>query len=95
MRTLNLSRSNSRPDTDLIIYREPQTLLATDVALRRLHGDVAKQELYLLQLSSGVVAEPGTGPSQVVWCKPWQTHRRSKLLYHVPDNFLRNAIAPQ
>jgi hypothetical protein len=28
-------------------------------------------------------------------CQPGQTHHRSKLLYHVPDDFLGDAIAPQ
>jgi hypothetical protein len=43
-----------------------QILFAAQIALRRLNGCVAQQELNLLQLAAAGVAQLGAGPAQVV-----------------------------
>jgi hypothetical protein len=60
-----LRRANSRIglDSDAIIHRRSNPLLATQVAFRRLNGHVAEEKLDLLQLSSRGVAESGTSPA--------------------------------
>src|SRR3984957_19449861 len=42
-------------------------MLTTKVAFGRLHRNVPQKKLDLLQLASRSVAEPSTGPSQIVW----------------------------
>ena len=51
-----------------IVDRMSQILFAAEVALRRLHGCMAQQELDLFQLTTAAVAELGTSPAQVMRC---------------------------
>ena len=52
-------RSNARFDTNSVIDRGRNSLLAGKVAFRRLNRDLAQKELDLLQFSSRRVAESG------------------------------------
>jgi hypothetical protein len=51
-----------------IVDRMPQILFAAKIAFRRLHGCMAQQELYLLQLTTAAVAQFRTGAAQVMRC---------------------------
>ena len=51
---------------DLVIDGTPKPLLAAQVPLRRLHRHVPQQELDLLQLAAGGVAEPRAGSTTIV-----------------------------
>ena len=51
---------------DPIIYCVAETLFAAQVPLRRLHRDMPKKELNLLQLTAGLMAKTGTSPTKVV-----------------------------
>jgi hypothetical protein len=53
-------------DPDLIIDHRSNPLLATQVAFRRLNGNMPQKELDLFQLPSGSMAEAGAGATQVV-----------------------------
>jgi hypothetical protein len=46
-------------DADVIIYRNPKLLFAAEVPLGRLNTHVSEQELDLLQLATGDVAQTG------------------------------------
>lgn len=46
--------------------RAPELLLALEVPLRRLDGDVPQEKLNLIQLSAGQMAQAGAGPSEIV-----------------------------
>ena len=48
-------------DADLVVDRVLETLLTAKISLGRLDGDVAQQELDLVQLASGVAAQAGAG----------------------------------
>jgi len=72
----------------------PQILFAAEIAFRRLHGCMAQQELDLLQLATAAVAELGTGPAQIMRCNMLQSCPLTACLYDVPDNVLRNPVAP-
>jgi len=50
-------------DPDSIIHGRPDALFAAEISLRGLDRDVAKQELYLLQFSSGCMAESRASPA--------------------------------
>ncbi len=50
-------------DADLVVYRS----LASEILFRRLHRDVAEQELDLLQFAFGCMTHACTGPAKVVW----------------------------
>jgi hypothetical protein len=71
-----------------------QILFAAEISLRSLDRCVPQQELNLLQLSSAVMTQLRTGPPQVVGCDVLQTRPLAARLYHVPDNILRDATAP-
>jgi hypothetical protein len=51
-----------RPHSELVVDRDPELLLAPQVALGRLYGGVSQQELDLLEGPSGEPAELGAGP---------------------------------
>ena len=52
-----------------------------------------EKKLYLLQLSTGRMAEPGTCPAKIVRRKPLDTCNVGVLPDDVPDGFLRQSIA--
>ena len=49
-------------DTKSVVYSFSQTLLAANIAFCGLHGNMPKEKLDLLKLSSRIMAEPRTGP---------------------------------
>ena len=49
-----------RLQTDVIVDCIAETLLAPEVSLRRLDGDVTQQKLNLLQFAAGQMTETGT-----------------------------------
>jgi hypothetical protein len=50
-------------DADPVVDCVLKALLTTKVFLSRLNGDVAQQELDLIQLPSGIAAQAGAGPT--------------------------------
>src|SRR6202035_5823510 len=75
-------------DPDLIIDRGSNPLLATQVAFRRLNGNMPQKELDLFQLPSRSMAEAGAGATQVV-------RRQSapiRSVHDVPDGLLGHAF---
>ena len=79
-------------DADLVVYRSLQTLLASEILLRRLHRDVAEQELNLLQFASGCMTKACTGPAEVVWRDFRQAELCGIFLYDMPDDLFCHAV---
>jgi hypothetical protein len=61
---------------------------------RRLHADVSKKELDLLQFASGNVAQTGTCASQIMRSKVAELSFRGKLLDNAPDHLFGDTFAP-
>ena len=57
-----------RFQTDPIIDRVVESLLAAQVAFRRLYRNVSQQKLNLLQLPASLMAQPGACTPEVVGC---------------------------
>lgn len=81
-------------DTDSVVDGSPEVLLASEILLRRLYGDMAKQELNLLPARHRLhnkdahrIAGDRAAPSQEL-----RVCRHS--LCHMPDNFPGDAVAP-
>jgi hypothetical protein len=55
---------------------------------------VAKQELYLLQFTSGCVSQPRARPTQVMRCQLVDRSFRGELADDRPDNLLGHALTP-
>jgi len=55
---------------------------------------MTQQELNLLQLTSRLMAQPCTGPAQVVRCHPWQTATFRVSLHNCPDHLGCKAVSP-
>jgi hypothetical protein len=72
-------------DTRSVVYSYSQTLLAADIAFCGLHRYIPKERFNLLKLASRIVAEPRTGPSEILWRETWNVHARGSLLHNVPD----------
>jgi hypothetical protein len=85
-------RSRTRFDSDLIIHRRSNSLLATQIAFRRLNGNMSQEELHLFQLSSCSVAQAGTGPTKIMRSQLLQSNPPCRILHDVPDNFLCHAF---
>jgi hypothetical protein len=62
-RTSGLGGLRSRFNSDLVVDRLSQSLLAAEVFLSSLHRDVAQQKLNLFQFASGAMAETSARPS--------------------------------
>ena len=72
-------------DSKSVVYTYFQTLLAAGIAFGGLHRDMPEEELDLLKLASRIMAEPRTGPSEIMWRETWNVHARGSLLDNVPD----------
>src|SRR5229473_1132453 len=53
-----------------------------------------QEELALLQLASRGLAEPSTGPSQIVWRQLRHADALGGFLHNVPNRLHRHAISP-
>src|SRR5437667_9655252 len=53
-----------------------------------------QEELDLLQLASRTMAEPSTGPSQIVWRQLRHADALGGFLHNVPNRLHRHAISP-
>jgi len=80
-------------DSDLIIHRRPDPLLATQVSFRRLHGNMPQKELDLFELPSRSVAEAGASAAQIVRCQVLHADLFCRILHDVPDGFLGHAFS--
>ena len=60
----------------------------------RLHRNVPQEKLDLLQLASRCVAEPSTGPPQIVRCQPRHSNVSGGFLHNVPNRLYRHPISP-
>jgi len=83
-----------RFDANAVVYGVLQSLPASQVVLRRLNAHMAKQELDLLQLAAGNVAEPRTCAAQVVGRELGDSGLGRTLLYHGPDDLFGNSGSP-
>jgi hypothetical protein len=81
-------------DADPIIDGGVDTLFTAKVFLCCLDGDVSEQELNLLQLSPGCVAEPRTGATEVMGCQLFDPGSFRAILDDMPHNSLRDRISP-
>src|SRR5438067_13519663 len=81
-------------DSQSVTHSNSEFLLASEVALCRLGGDVAERELDLIQLAAGEVAETGARASQVVrgqLVNPGPSRRGAD---HIPEHLRRHAVSP-
>ena len=85
--------SGIRFDAWSVVHGSAELLLASEITLRRLDGDVPEKKLYLLQFSTGKMAEPGTRPAKIVRRKPLDACGVGILPDHVPNGFLRQSSA--
>jgi hypothetical protein len=90
----NAKDSALRFNADAIIDGAANALLAAQVPLGRLDRNVPEKKLNLLQFATRRMAEPGTRPAKIVWCKPLYACFAGVLADHAPDGFLRQSLAP-
>ena len=62
-RTRHRAASGLGFDADPVIHGGTNALLAAEVSLRRLNGDVPEKELNLFQFTARSVAQSSTGPT--------------------------------
>ena len=72
-----------------IIHRVAET-----VPLRRLHRDMPKKELNLLQLTAGLMTKTGTSPTKVVWRERLDITSLRFLLHDTPNDFGAESVTP-
>jgi len=68
----------------VIVNRIPETLLAPQVSLPRLDGDVTQQELNLLQFTAGLMAQSRTGTVANRAVRPLAGQSLSRLPSQLP-----------
>jgi hypothetical protein len=83
-----------RFDADAIVNGAANALLAAQIPLGGLNGNVPEKKLDLLQFSTGRMAEPGARPAKIVRRKPLDACFVRVLPDDVPDRFFRQSIAP-
>ncbi|HTF70799.1 MAG TPA: hypothetical protein VK638_49825 [Edaphobacter sp.] len=77
-----------------IIHRVAETLFAAQVPLRRLHRDMPKKELNLLQLAAGLMAKTGTSPTKVVRRERLDLTSLRFLLHDTPNDLGAESVTP-
>ena len=78
-----------------VIDRAANPLLAAQIPLGGLNGNVPEKKLYLLQFATSGMAQPGTRPAKIVRSKPLDACCSGVLSNYVPDGFLRQPISPR
>src|SRR6266436_479356 len=86
--------SGIRLDANAIVDGRSNPLFAPKVAFGRLHRNVPQKKLDLLQLASRGMAEPSTGPSQIVWRQLRHADALGGFLHNVPNRLRRHVISP-
>jgi hypothetical protein len=72
-------------DTDAVVYRSTNPLLAAEIAFSCLHGDVPEKELDLIQFSTRSMTLLGTRTPQIMRCCLGKSESSRVLFHHVPD----------
>src|SRR5438309_10828420 len=80
-----LAYLRTRFDTNAIIDGRTNSLFAAKIALRRLDRYVPQKKLNLIELTSGSVAQPGAGPTQIVRRQCGDAGRPCRFLHDVPN----------
>jgi len=101
-RTLGIQPKPSLPcgcspvgfNADSVIDRVSKTLLTAKIPLGRLDGDVAQQKLDLVQVPSGIAAQPRAGPTEVVRGQIFNCGPFGAVLDDMPDRPLRYTPSP-
>jgi len=88
-------RSSGVLQTEVVVDRMAEFLLAAEVTLRRLNRCMAEQELYLLQFSTGQVAQPGASTSQIVRGKVLDPSAVRNSFHNMPDRLRREPNSPE
>src|SRR5579864_7899065 len=86
--------SRIRLDANPIIDGGSNSLLAAQVAFGGLHRNVPQEKLDLLQLPSRSMAEPSTGPPQIVRRQFGHSNASGGFLHDVPNRLYRHPISP-
>jgi hypothetical protein len=76
------------------IYRIPESLFASEIALCRLHRNVAEQELNLLQFAAGLMTETSACPPEVVRCEKRKLTVLCFPLHDTPNDLRAETCAP-
>jgi len=82
-------------DSDAIIDRRPNPLLAAEVSLGCLNRDMSQQELDLFQFASRNMAQTSARPTQIVRSQFRHTDPFRTILHNVPDRLFCHAVAAQ
>lgn len=80
-------------DPDAVVDRVVKALLAAKIFLGRLDGDVAQKKLDLVRFPSGIAAQTGAGPTEVMRGEVFNGCSFGAVLY-VPHDPLRYAASP-
>ena len=84
----------ARVEVKAIVHWLSEILLATKIALGRLHRCVSQQELNLLQLPATAVTQLSTGSPQVVGSNVLQPCAHAAGPDHIPHHILRDTLPP-
>jgi hypothetical protein len=83
-RTSSYGANNSPGlDSKSVVYSYSQTLLVANIAFCGLHRDMPEKKLYLLE-SPRIMAEPRTGPLEIMSLETWNVNARNSLFDNVP-----------
>jgi hypothetical protein len=80
-------------DSDAIIYRGPNPLLAAKVSLSCLNRDMSQQKLNLFQFPAKCMAQARARPSQVMRGQFWHTDPVRAILHYVPNRLFRHVVS--
>jgi hypothetical protein len=72
--------------TDFVVDRISESLLAAQVSLRRLHAYMTEQELNLLKLPTSFMTQARAGPSQIVRSNIVDAAFRRTPFHNTPDH---------
>ena len=81
-------------DAEVVVDRQSQPLPAADIAFGGLHRDMPEKKLNLLELASGIMAEPRALSPEIIWREMWNVHACGSLFDNVPDRFCGNSVSP-
>ncbi len=84
----------SRFNSDFVVHSEPEFLFTAEVALCYLYGNLAEQELNLVEFAAGEVAKPRICSSEIMRRQLVYAGSLGRSLDNLPKRLRSHSLAP-
>jgi len=81
-------------DSDVVVHRDPELLLAPEISFSRLYGHVPEEELDLIQFAARDMTQTGARTPEVMRCELLNTRLRFGIFDYFPIELSASSRLP-